>query len=230
MNLDKQNYYRILGRIQDQNPSISTDEARRRAWVGHNNILFEKSSSFDSSSSAAAGAGGTIYENYISQVDTIWLYPQSDINTHLGTYQITGNTYETIAASPSYNFTIEDNIYSFSSMGGLVHFFSSVYLVTEISQPIGNLGYSCGVGTRTVARKQDRLILQLNSGIKVVEWALMRQLTNQNDLPSGGNSPEGTIGWANIYCDWDEDGIQDPNSSAAGALSNLIDGLVFARI
>ena len=73
MNLDKQNYYRILGRIQDQNPSISTDEARRRAWVGHNNILFEKSSSFDSSSSAAAGAGGTIYENYISQVNTMWL-------------------------------------------------------------------------------------------------------------------------------------------------------------
>jgi len=34
----------------------------------------------------------------------------------------------------------------------------------------------------------------------------------------------------NIYCDWDLDGIQDPNSSAAGTFSNLIDGLIFARI
>lgn len=226
---DKQNYLNLLQNIQGQNPSLSLDEARRRAWVHHNHRMFEAASSVDSPSSGA-GAGGSATENYINQVDTIWLYPQSDINTHLGTYQITGNTYQTIGLSPSYTFTKEGNIYSFSDVLDIVHFFESVYNVTAVSQPIGNAGYSCGVGTRTVARRADRLILQLNSGFKVVEWALMRQLTDQADLPSGGNSPQGTIGWANIYCDWDLDGIQDPNSSAAGTFSNLIDGLIFARI
>jgi hypothetical protein len=41
----------------------------------------------------------------------------------------------------------------------------------------------------------------------------MQQITNQSDLPVGGDSPDGTLGWGLVYCDWDLDGVQDPTSA-----------------
>ena len=202
-------------------------EKQRQEYLERNRMY--ETLNAQSAAAAAGSGGGSIIENYISQTDTMWLYPQVDIDTHLATYLFSNNTY-LYGASPSYTFTRSGNVYSFSSLSGLVNFYEGVYNVTAVSQPIGNLGYSCGVGTRTRARKKDRLILKLNSGEKVVEWSLMTQLTNQNDLPAGGNSPQGTVGWSNIFCDWDLDGIQDPTSAAALALSTFIDGLVFKRI
>ena len=202
-------------------------EKQRQEYLERNRMY--ETLNAQSAAAAAGSGGGSIIENYISQTDTMWLYPQVDIDTHLATYLFSNNTY-LYGASPSYTFTRSGNVYSFSSLSGLVNFYEGVYNVTAVSQPIGNLGYSCGVGTRTRARKKDRLILKLNSGEKVVEWSLMTQLTNQNDLPSGGDSPQGTVGWSNIFCDWDLDGIQDPTSAAALALSTFIDGLVFKRI
>ena len=210
------------------------DEQREKARQKYleRNRIYERVAPLSSTNPSAGAAGGSnIYEEYISQTDTIWLYPQADLDTYISTYTITGNTYQTAPGlSPSVTFTKNGNVLSFPTVQQIVTFFSGVYLVTELSQPVGNPGFSCGVGTRTRAKKQDRIILQLDSGIKVVEWALMTQLTNQSELPVGGDSPVGTVGWANIYCDWDTDGIQDPNSSAAAGYSNLIDGLVFARI
>ena len=202
-------------------------EKQRQEYLERNRMY--ETLNAQSAAAAAGSGGGSIIENYISQTDTMWLYPQVDIDTHLATYLFSNNTY-LYGASPSYTFTRSGNVYSFSSLSGLVNFYEGVYNVTAVSQPIGNVGYSCGVGTRTRARKKDRLILKLNSGEKVVEWSLMTQLTNQNDLPSGGDSPQGTVGWSNIFCDWDLDGIQDPTSAAALALSTFIDGLVFKRI
>ena len=191
--------------------------------------MYESLTSQTAAASSAAG-GTKLYEEYISQTDTIWLYPQADLDTHLATYNVSGNTYQSAPGlSPSVTFTRNGNIFSFPTLLEIVTFFSEVYTVTETSQPVGNLGFSCGVGTKTRAKRQDRLILKLDSGIKVVEWALMEQITSQSSLPVGGNSPDGTIGWGNIYCDWDLNGVQDPTSAAAGALSNLIDGLVFKR-
>lgn len=193
------------------------------------NRMYEALTSQPTAAASSAAGGSKLYEEYISQTDTIWLYPQADLDTHIATYIVSGNTY-TSGASPSVTFTRNGNVFSFPTVTQIVTFFSEVYTVTETSQPVGNLGFSCGVGTRTRARRQDRIILQLNSGVKIIEWALMTQLTSQSSLPVPGNSPDGTIGWANIYCDWDANGIQDPNSSAAASFSNLIDGLVFKRI
>ena len=203
-------------------------EKQRQEYLERNR-MYETLNAQSAAAAAGSGGGSIIFENYISQTDTMWLYPQVDIDTHLATYLFSNDTY-LFGASPSYTFTRSGNVYSFSSLSGLVNFYEGVYNVTAVSQPIGNVGYSCGVGTRTRARKKDRLILKLNSGEKVVEWSLMTQLTNQNDLPAGGNSPQGTVGWSNIFCDWDLDGIQDPTSAAALALSTFIDGLVFKRI
>lgn len=188
--------------------------------------MFESLTSLTSVSSAAAGGVG--YQEYISVTDTIWLYPQADLDAHISTYIFSGGVYQTAPGlSPSVSFTKTGNVYSFPTVSQLAIFYGQVYLQTEISQPVGNLGFSCGVGTTTKARSKDRIILKLDSGIKVVEWALMIQTNSQSSLPVGGNSPDGTVGWGSIYCDWDLDGVQDPTSAAANSLSNLIDGLVF---
>ena len=215
--------------LAKENHIFEIREKQRREYIEKNRIF--ESLSQTSVASAAAGGSNVVYEEYISQTDTVWLYPQADLDTHISTYIVSGNTYQSAPGlSPSVTFTRNGNVFSFATVAEIVTFFGGVYLVTEVSQPVGNLGFSCGVGTRTRARRQDRLILQLNSGIKIVEWALMTQLTSQSSLPAGGNSPDGTVGWSNIYCDWDANGVQDPNSSAAAALSNLIDGLVFKRL
>jgi hypothetical protein len=38
---------------------------------------------------------------------------------------------------------------------------------------------------------------------------LMTQITSQSVLPSGGNSPDNTVGWGAIYLDWNADGVAD---------------------
>jgi hypothetical protein len=212
-----------------ENHIFEIREKQRREYIEKNRIF--ESLSQTSVASAAAGGSNVIYEEYISEINTIWLYPQADLDAHISTYIVSGNTYQTSPGlSPSVTFTRNGNIFSFATVAEIVTFFDGVYLVTEVSQPVGNQGFSCGVGTRTRSRRQDKLILQLNSGLKIVEWALMTQLTSQSSLPVGGNSPDGTVGWSNIYCDWDANGVQDPDSSAALALSSLIDGLVFTRL
>jgi hypothetical protein len=204
-------------------------EKQRKEYLERNR-MYEALTSQSAVAPSSAG-GSKVYEDYISQTDTIWLYPQADLDTHLATYVVSGNTYTSAPGlSPSVTFTRDGNVFSFPAVTQIVTFYSEVYTVTETSQPVGNLGFSLGVGTRTRARRQDRIILQLNSGVKIIEWALMTQLTSQSSLPVGGNSPDGTVGWGSIYCDWDANGIQDPDSSAANSYTNLIDGLVFKRI
>jgi hypothetical protein len=59
MNPYKQNYERLIDQIKRQNSSITEDEARRRAWVQHNNILFEAVSP-GNNPVAGAAAGGSL--------------------------------------------------------------------------------------------------------------------------------------------------------------------------
>ena len=59
MNPYKQNYERLVEQIRQQNSFISDDDARRRAWVQHNNMLFEAASSPDNPLAGVA-AGGSV--------------------------------------------------------------------------------------------------------------------------------------------------------------------------
>jgi hypothetical protein len=148
---------------------------------------------------------------YISIINTIWLYPENDLDLIL------------MNTSISYNKT-ESSI-TFNTLTDLADFYSEVYNQTAISQPNGNVGYSLGVGTITKAYGNKKLYLKLNTGQTVVVWTLMTQITNQSDLPVGGNSPNQTVGWGLIYCDWNLDGIQD---SLVVALPNEnVDKLLF---
>lgn len=134
--------------------------------------------------------------SYISIVDTIWLYPQADLQWTLDNTDI--------------SYTQSGSSIYFNSVDDLVNFYIAVYYRTSVTQPNGNQGYSLGVGTRTIAYGDQKLYLKLNSGETVVVWTLMTQITNQSDLPVGGNSPNGTVGWGIIYSDWDLNGAIDP--------------------
>jgi hypothetical protein len=138
------------------------------------------------------------------------LYPESDLG-----WVLTNTTIPYTRSGSSIYFNTLDNLTSF---------YEQVVNKTTISQPVGNVGYSLGVGTLTRAYGDKRLYLKLNSGQIVVVWTLMTQITRQADLPVGvgGDSPDGTVGWGLIYSDWDLNGVLDPyNYTPGGNLDPL---------
>ena len=150
---------------------------------------------YASQSSSGGGAGS---QKYITIINTAWIYPLPDLE-----YTIT-NT--------SVPFTREGKDFIFDNIEDLVDFYNYLYGRTSVTQPLGNPGYSLGVGT-ILQGTNDRIILRLSTGEKVVEFVLMEQLSKQSELPSGGNSPDGTIGYGSIYNDYDLDGVQDPTGA-----------------
>jgi hypothetical protein len=87
-----------------------------------------------------------------------------------------------------------------------------MFFQSALSQPINNVGYSLAVGTILRSKRRSKLNFKLESGLTIVEMTLMSQITSQSVLPSGGDSPDGTVGWGSIYLDWNADGIgDDPN-------------------
>jgi hypothetical protein len=156
---------------------------------------------------------GTNYDNIVvspyeqgwtSIIDTAYLYPNADINVALPTFR---------SASPAIVETDTDII--FTDINHLHDFYEAVFNQTAVSQPVGNVGFSLGVGTKL----QDlgmTLNLKLQNGLTIVKWTLVKQLNSQTTLAVGGDSPEGTIGYVTTYCDWDQDGKQDPTSLIPG--------------
>lgn len=208
-----------LQRQQEQERVIYEQRERQRQEYLKNIRIYESLNSVSSSSAAGAGAGGRTLVGYISAIDTNWIYPKVDLQYVIDTAP---------GLSPSIPFTYTGNVLSFPTLNDLVLFYSEVYLRTEVSQPVGNVGFSLGVGTVMNAKMNDKIIWKLDSGITVVEWVLMYQITSQSTLPSGGNSPDGTVGYGTIYCDWNLDGVQDATNLAA-AISIYLDGIIFQR-
>ncbi len=211
--IEQQKIQRQIQQAQYERNKLEESERSRLEYLKRNK-MFESLSNANSSSSAGAGGNGEI--EYISYIDTIWIYPQIDIDTTISIAP---------GLSPSVSFTINGNIISFPTFTDLTNFYEAMYQQSALSQPLGNVGYSLGVGTITRARRNSRLYLKLDSGLVIAKLTLMRQITNQSDLPTGGDSPDGTIGWGLIYCDWDQDGVQDSTSDVPP--SNLLDPLRF---
>jgi hypothetical protein len=147
---------------------------------------------------------GESYDDVVSYVsgwktvlDTIWLYPVADVNSVLEDFR---------ESSPP--IVEEDERIVFEDIDHLYDFYNDVCDSTNVAQPVGNVGYSLGIGTR-LRDLGITVHLELASGLKVVTWRLVKQLTSQADLPVGGDSPDDTIGFILIYCDWNQDGFQD---------------------
>jgi hypothetical protein len=132
---------------------------------------------------------------FITVTNTFWLYPIANINSVLNS-----TTYTQIG-----------NRLIFSTKNALITFYDNVNNSTAASQPVGNTGYSLGVGT-IVKDLQSEIYLELPNGQLMVTWRLVKQITNQGSLPAGGNSPNDTIGYATIVSNWSaQDFIDDTN-------------------
>ncbi|MFY8160209.1 MAG: hypothetical protein ACOVNU_02685 [Candidatus Kapaibacteriota bacterium] len=195
-NMQKELESRRESKIAKEKELLEISERQRKEYLKRN-LIYESLSNANAISTSSAG-GGTPTIEFISIVDTIWLYPQVDLD------YVTG-----IAPGLSISFTKSENTYTFETFLDLTNFYDQLFISTEVNQPIGNVGYSLGVGTITRSRRNQKLYFRLESGITVAEFHLMTQITDQSDLPSGGDSPNGTIGWGLTYCDWNLDGIAD---------------------
>lgn len=200
-NMQKELESRRESKIAKEKELLEISERQRKEYLKRN-LIYESLSNANANSTSSAGGGVIPTIEFISIVDTIWLYPQIDLD------YVTG-----IAPGLTISFTKSENTYTFETFLDLTNFYDQLFISTEVNQPIGNVGYSLGVGTITRARRNQKLYFRLESGITVVEFHLMTQITDQSDLPSGGDSPNGTIGWGLTYCDWNLDGIADTTSA-----------------
>jgi hypothetical protein len=133
-------------------------------------------------------------DKWITTTDTMYLYPAADVNYVIENYEI--NT-----AQRGKQIICEN-------MTDLYEKYTAMFNRTAITQPVGNIGYTLGVGT-LLKDLGVTVNWQLDSGLRVLTWRLVEQINSQTDLPVGGNSPDGTIGFVTIYADWNNDGLND---------------------
>lgn len=166
-------------------------------------------------SSAVASAGGGGFPKWEVATDTAYLYPIADLLAAISVTLI--------------QFSKEGNKYIFNSLSDLDLFYYDVWYKTSLSQPIGNLGYSMGVGTNLLG-SYDEIHLDLNDGTRIITWQLMTQTSDQSEnAPQWqGNSPKGTIGYGTIYSDVNGDGI--PELVTDPSTGNNLDPLRFVRV
>jgi hypothetical protein len=152
---------------------------------------------------AAAGAGGGTKKNYfITTTDTVWLYPIADTE-----YALVGTTY---------SYTRNGNTLTFADQNTLIAVYLEIFARTAVTRPGSNPGYTLGVGTILKDLKQE-LNFKINDQL-MVTWRLVEQITNQSDLPVGGNSADGTIGYTTLIENW-----PDPLPDSGLDLALLID-------
>ncbi len=185
-------------KIQEQLTSDEVFQQRERQRLQYLKDCKMYESLAQSNASSSAAAGGVLnVDSWITYYDTAYLYPHINVDPIITQYK---------GLSPS--LVQQDNVLIFGDLSHLYNFFEACYLSTAASQPVGNAGYSLGVGTRLKDLKET-LHLDLASGLRIITWRLVEQITDQDSLPSGGDSPNRTIGFIPIYSDWDEDGSQD---------------------
>jgi hypothetical protein len=138
----------------------------------------------------------------ITRIDTMWIYPKADL---LYALQNTSYQYQ----FDGFNIICPD----INNLSGV---YDAVYTRTTVTQPVGNVGYSLGVGTllQDIGQKIE---WKLSSGEVVVRWTLVKQLTSQakapnNKIPTPGDSPDETIGYCPIF-------ISFPNNTLTNGLA-----------
>ncbi len=186
-------------KLQEQltNDEVFQQRERQRLQYLKDCKMYESLAQSNAPSSAAAGGGVKYVDSWITYYDTAYLYPHINVDPVISQYK---------GLSPS--LVQQDNVLIFSNLSHLYNFFEACYLSTADSQPVGNAGYSLGVGT-ILKDLGETLHLDLGSGLRIITWRLVEQITDQDSLPTGGDSPNRTIGFIPIYSDWDEDGSQD---------------------
>lgn len=205
---------KLKSKFKREQQEALIEEQNRKArmeWMKKNELY--EALSQQSITTSSSSAGGSYIRNWKTIIDTIWIYPVADL--------------EWVKQNGSVSFTQSGNDLIFATLTDLTDFYDAVYSRTSITQPVGNVGYSLGVGT-ILRGSKNRINLRLATGQLVVTWELMTQITSQADLPVGGDSPDGTIGYGSIYSDYNLDGVQDPTNTVPPGQYN--DPLRFQQI
>lgn len=125
---------------------------------------------------------------FVTITNTMWLYPQADIDY--------------VLANTSVPVTFVANKFYFNNRADMKTFYDELYVRTEVTQPVGNEGYSLGVGTVLLDLTNELMFVLIDTNEIVVFWRLVRQLTDQSTLDPGGNSPIETIGYITVEESW----------------------------
>ncbi len=131
----------------------------------------------------------SITKGYLTVGNTVWIYPISDIEKALITTQI---SYKRIGS-----YILCD------SLSDIEIIFLDIINQSISSQPDGNPGYSCGVGTMLEDLRKD-FEIKLSTGEVVVRMRLVRQVSPQTTPPVSvpGNSLDNTIGYIVTFCSY----------------------------
>lgn len=137
---------------------------------------------------------------YITIIDTVFLYPNADINAAL--------------ANTSIPYTFDGTNLVCQTTDDLVAIYLEIYNQTAISQPIGNQGYSIGVQSFL----QDfgkNLYFKLPDGTVFVQWRLVQLVTPQtkapnNVIPVPGDCPPDVVGYVTVYTSFTRNSLPDP--------------------
>ncbi len=212
--MHQQNQQRIINEQRNQALANQEAEARRLEWLKREK-MFEAAASSNSASTDAAGGGIPTFE-WITYENTAWIYPQSDLDQaviNMSTPGLSPSSF--LGTYSSVDFTkVDDYTYEFPTIEDVIIFFSEMFLQTAVSNPGGNPGYSLALNTVLRARNYPKLTFRLTSGLVIVQFLLMTQITRQADLPNSGNSIDGTVGWGAVYLDWNGDGVPDVATDA----------------
>ena len=128
--------------------------------------------------------------NFITILNTAWLYPEADVTAALKT--------------TTYKYKYIGNVITCPTLTDLIGVYTDIYYRTTVTQPIGNEGFTLGVGTLLEDMGRE-IQFCLTNGEVVVIWRLVKQLTPQSPatvIASPGNSPNGTIGFVTTFCSY----------------------------
>lgn len=141
--------------------------------------------------------------------NTVWLYPESDIQTTLATTTYSSTDDGTNIVTPT--------------LADFYGVYQNIFAQTVISQPNGNTGFSLGVGTILEDLGKDRQFV-LESGKVLVKWRLVRQISPQTTPPIAvpGNSPADSIGYITVFCSFGPYPLPEP--------INFLDPVLVVRI
>ena len=148
---------------------------------------------------------------FVTAQGTNWLYPEGDITRGL--------------AATTYRHVYDGDFISCPDFATIVGVYGDIFNQTVISQPVGNLGFSLGVGTLLEDLGKE-LRFKLDSGQTVITWRLVRQLTPQKPstvIPSAGNSPNGTIGYVTTFASYGR-------APTSGLGTNILDNVNVLQI
>lgn len=144
--------------------------------------------------------------SFVTVKDTVWIYPQSDVDTAL--------------KSSSYTYVYDGNFITCPDISNLVGVYIDIYNQTAISQPLGNEGYSIGVGSLLQDMGKE-LHFRIGNQI-IITWRMVQQLTPQlpaTVISTPGNSPNLTVGYVTTY-----------TSTLAQTINSLLDNVLVIRI